>query len=43
MILDRNGKIRRVETGFSGPCTGEHYQKFARETEELIVKLLEEK
>jgi len=43
MILDRNGKIRRVETGFSGPGTGEHYQKFARETEELIVKLLNEK
>lgn len=43
MILDRNCKIRRVETGFSGPGTGEHYQKFARETEELIVRLLEEK
>ncbi len=43
MILDRKGKIRRVETGFSGPGTGEHYQKFARETEELIVKLINEK
>lgn len=43
MILDRNGKIRRVETGFSGPGTGEHYQKFARETEDLIVKLLDNK
>lgn len=42
MILDRNGKIRRVETGFSGPGTGEHYDSFARQTEELIVKLLNE-
>lgn len=42
MILDRNRKIRRVETGFSGPGTGEHYRKFARDTEELIVKLLNE-
>lgn len=42
MILDRNGKIRRVETGFSGPGTGEHYDSFTRQTEELIVKLLNE-
>jgi len=42
MILDRKGKIRRVETGFSGPGTGEHFKKFAKETEELIVKLLNE-
>ncbi|BDX37322.1 hypothetical protein CYCD_06770 [Tenuifilaceae bacterium CYCD] len=43
MILDRKGNIRKVETGFSGPGTGAHYEKFAKETEELIVKLLEEK
>ncbi|HBI81713.1 MAG TPA: hypothetical protein DDY04_07210 [Bacteroidales bacterium] len=42
MILDRNGKIRRVETGFSGPGTGEHFTIFARETEDLIAKLLNE-
>ncbi|MGD9976523.1 MAG: TlpA family protein disulfide reductase [Bacteroidales bacterium] len=42
MVIDRKGSIRRVETGFSGPGTGEHYSKFARETEALIVKLLGE-
>jgi len=42
LILDRNGKIRRVETGFSGPGTGEHFTIFAREMENLIAKLLNE-
>lgn len=42
MIIDRKGNIRRVETGFSGPGTGQHFQKYAKETEELIVSLLEE-
>lgn len=40
LILDRNGVIRRVETGFSGQGTGEHFAKFAKETEELVVELL---
>ncbi len=43
MILDRKGKIRRVETGFSGPGTGEHFVTFAKETEELVKLLLEER
>jgi hypothetical protein len=43
MILDRKGNIRRAETGFSGPGTGAHFEKFAKETEELIIKLLNEK
>ncbi len=42
MILDKNGVIRRAETGFSGPGTGEHFARFATETEELIIKLLNE-
>lgn len=42
LILDKNGAIRRVETGFSGQGTGEHFNKFAQETEALIVKLLAE-
>lgn len=42
MIIDRTGKIRKVETGFSGPGTGEHYAKFAKETEDFIKGLLKE-
>ncbi len=43
LILDRKGSIRRVETGFSGPGTGEHYTKFVDETTKLIELLLSEK
>lgn len=43
IILDRLGNIRRVETGFSGPGTGEHYTKFVEETTKLIELLLSEK
>lgn len=42
LILDRKGNIRRVETGFSGPGTGEHYTKFVDETTKLIELLLSE-
>ena len=43
LFLDRKGKIRKVETGFSGPGTGEHYTKFVDETTKFIELLLSEK
>ncbi len=43
LIIDKLGNIRRVETGFSGPGTGEHYTKFVDETTNLIELLLSEK
>jgi thiol-disulfide isomerase/thioredoxin len=43
LFLDRKGKIRKVETGFSGPGTGEHYTKFVKETTKLIELLVSEK
>jgi len=43
MFIDRLGSIRKVETGFSGPGTGEHYTKFVDETTKLIELLLSEK
>jgi thiol-disulfide isomerase/thioredoxin len=43
LFIDRKGIIRRVETGFSGPGTGEHYTKFIDETTKLIELLLNEK
>ncbi len=43
MFIDKLGHIRRVETGFSGPGTGEHYTKFVDETTKLIELLLSEK
>ncbi len=43
LILDRKGNIRKVETGFSGPGTGDHYTKLYEETKKLIEVLLAEK
>jgi thiol-disulfide isomerase/thioredoxin len=43
MIIDKNGKIRRIHTGFSGPGTGSHYADFVKEFEQTIDDLLSEK
>jgi len=43
LFLDKKGNIRKVETGFSGPGTGEHYTQFVNETTKLIELLLSEK
>jgi len=42
MYIDRSGKIRRIETGFSGPGTGEHYRQYVDETTRFIDGLLKE-
>jgi thiol-disulfide isomerase/thioredoxin len=42
VFLDRKGRVRRIYTGFSGPGTGEHYQKliddFAATVEQLLAE-----
>ncbi|MCX6287944.1 MAG: TlpA disulfide reductase family protein [Bacteroidetes bacterium] len=43
LFIDRKGVIRKVETGFSGPGTGRHYEEFCKETTKFIETLLEEK
>ena len=43
VIQDKNGKIRKLDTGFNGPGTGDHYLVYKKEFEELIDKLLVEK
>jgi peroxiredoxin len=40
LVLDREGVIRHVHTGFSGPATGAHYEKFVAEFTTLIDGLL---
>lgn len=42
IILDKNGKIRKLDTGFNGPATGEHYIAYKKEFEEIVEKLLKE-
>lgn len=40
IFIDRNGKVRRIHTGFSGPGTGEYYHEFVEETDKFVTQLL---
>ena len=42
VILDKKGKVRKLDTGFNGPATGVHYDIYKNEFEEIINKLLNE-
>ncbi|MFH1159441.1 MAG: TlpA disulfide reductase family protein [bacterium] len=42
LFIDKQGDIRRVETGFSGPGTGEHYDKYVDDTRLFVEELLKE-
>jgi thiol-disulfide isomerase/thioredoxin len=42
LILDGDGRIRAVHTGFSGPATGEEHRKLRDEFERRIESLLKE-
>jgi len=41
LILDKQGTIRKIYTGFNGPSTGTYYESYQSETESFIKKLLE--
>lgn len=41
-ILDKKGKVRKLDTGFNGPGTGEHYLEYKKDFEATINKLLQE-
>lgn len=43
IFVDKNGRVRKIHTGFTGPGTGEHYRAFIREFNALINQLLNEK
>lgn len=42
IVLDRQHKVRKIHTGFSGPGTGEYYEKFVEEFNLLMEKLISE-
>lgn len=42
IFIDRNGDVRKIHTGFSGPGTGEYYAQFKREFYTLMDELLDE-
>jgi thiol-disulfide isomerase/thioredoxin len=43
IFIDRDGNISKIHTGFNGPGTGEIYIDFVRETDALILKLLNQR
>lgn len=42
VFIGRDGKVRKIHSGFSGPGTGEHYERLVSELEGLIEELLAE-
>ena len=42
IFIDRQGKVRRIHTGFSGPGTGRYYDEFVEEFNQFVEKLLAE-
>lgn len=42
IFIDRQGNVRRIHTGFSGPGTGAYYEEFVEEFNLFMDKLLKE-
>lgn len=42
IILDKKGKIRKLDTEFNGPATGSHYTVYKKEFDQTISDLLKE-
>lgn len=42
IYLDKNHKVRKIHTGFSGPGTGEYYAKFAEDFDRFMKLLASE-
>ncbi len=42
IVIDKQGKVRRIHTGFSGPATGVHYEEFVDDFNQFMKDLLEE-
>ena len=42
IFVDRDGRVRQIHTGFSGPGTGEHYEILQQDYRNLITTLLAE-
>lgn len=43
IFIDRQGKVRKIHTGFSGPATGDYYTKYVDEFNFFMDSLLSEK
>lgn len=43
IFIDKQGKVRKIHTGFSGPGTGKYYDEFVQEFNQTVDQLLAEK
>lgn len=42
VFIDRQGRVRDIHTGFTGPGTGEHYEQLQQKFYELVSTMLDE-
>ena len=42
IIIDKKGKVRKIDTDFNGPGTGDHYLAYKQKFEATIENLLAE-
>lgn len=42
IFIDKTGAVRKIQTGFNGPATGDTYMEFETEFNDYVKKLLEE-
>ena len=42
IFIDKKGIVRKIDTGFNGPGTGEHYEIYKKQFNELITALVNE-
>jgi thiol-disulfide isomerase/thioredoxin len=42
VFVDKQGRVRRIHTGFSGPATGVHYQRLIEDFDTTVEQLLAE-
>lgn len=40
IFIGKDGKVKKIHTGFTGPGTGEHYDRFKKEFNDIIEELL---
>jgi thiol-disulfide isomerase/thioredoxin len=40
ILVDRNGRVRSIHTGFAGPATGRHYDEHVKEFRDEVEQLL---
>lgn len=39
VVIDKNGKVRKIHTGFNGPATGDKYTEFKADFESMLREL----